>query len=97
MRNYPVDTTWWIGLLLLAPETRGQGLGRKVIDGFTEYVRLEKGRAIMLGVVEENRAAYRFWQQMGFELVSQTEPLIFGKKIQTVYVMRRDLTQMKSE
>ena len=51
MRDYPDDTTWWIGLLLLAPETRRHGLGRKVIDGFMEYVRLEKGRAIMLGVV----------------------------------------------
>jgi hypothetical protein len=47
----------------------------------------------MLGVVEENRAAYRFWQQLGFDLVRQTEPRQFGKKTQAVYVMRRYVTQ----
>lgn len=72
MRDYPDDTTWWIGLLLLAPETRGHGLGRKIIEAFSEYVHANQGTAIMLGVVEENRAAYRFWQGLGFELVRQT-------------------------
>jgi ribosomal protein S18 acetylase RimI-like enzyme len=43
----------------------------------------------MLGVVEENRAAYQFWQKLGFELVRKTEPRLFGRKTQAVYVMRR--------
>jgi ribosomal protein S18 acetylase RimI-like enzyme len=34
----------------------------------------------MLGVVEENQAAYEFWQRLGFEFVRQTEPRQFGKK-----------------
>ena len=91
MRHYPDDATWWIGLLLLAPETRRHGLGRKVIDAFAEYMRLEKGRAVMLGVVEENEAAFRFWQQMGFEFVRQTGPRPFGRKTQKVNVMRREI------
>jgi ribosomal protein S18 acetylase RimI-like enzyme len=91
IRHYPDDSTWWIGLLLLAPETRGHGLGQKVIQAFSEYVDANQGAAIMLGVVEQNRAAYRFWQQQGFELVRQTEPRTFGKKTQTVYVMRKEL------
>ncbi len=92
IRHYPNDTTWWIGLLMLAPEVRGHGLGRKLIQGFSDYMRSEQGTSIMLGVVEENQEAYRFWQQLGFELVRQTEPRPFGKKIQTVYVMRRGVT-----
>ena len=91
MRHYPDDTTWWIGLLLLAPETRGHGLGRKIIQAFSEYVHANQGTAIMLGVVEENRAAYRFWQGLGFELVRQTEPRTFGRKTQKVYIMQRGL------
>lgn len=89
MRHYPDETTWWIGLLLLAPEVRRRGLGRKLVQAFSEVVRLKQGTSIMLGVVEENRSAYLFWQQLGFELVRQTEPRPFGKKIQMVYVMRR--------
>jgi ribosomal protein S18 acetylase RimI-like enzyme len=95
MRHYPDDTTWWIGLLLLAPETRGHGLGRKIIAGFSEYVYENQGTAVMLGVVEQNRAAQRFWQRMGFEWVRQTDPRTFGRKTQTIHVMRKELTRVR--
>jgi ribosomal protein S18 acetylase RimI-like enzyme len=88
-RHYPDESTWWIGLLMLSPDVRGRGLGRKLVEGFVEYVRAAGGASIMLGVVEDNHAAYHFWQKMGFELVRQTEPRPFGKKMQTVYVMQR--------
>jgi ribosomal protein S18 acetylase RimI-like enzyme len=91
MRHYPEATIWWIGLLMLAPEARGGGLGRKIVQSLFEYIRSEQGSSVMLGVVEENRSAYRFWQQMGFKLVRQSEPRSFGKKLQVVYVMRVDL------
>jgi RimJ/RimL family protein N-acetyltransferase len=90
-RHYPDEAIWWIGLLMLAPEVRGRGLGRKLVQSFCDYVCSVQGTAVMLGVVEENRAAYRFWQQVGFEQVRQTEPRPFGKKTQSVYVMRRAL------
>ena len=93
MRNYPDPTSWWIGLLLLAPNVRGHGLGGKLVRGFSDYVRSQRGASIMLGVVEENQAAHLFWHQLGFDLVRQTEPRRFGKKIQTVRVMRQGLAQ----
>jgi ribosomal protein S18 acetylase RimI-like enzyme len=89
MRHYPDEATWWIGLFLLSPEIRGHGLGRRVIEGFLDYVRSEQVNSIMLGVVEENRAAYDFWQRLGFEFARKTEPRPFGRKTQAVYVMRR--------
>ncbi|RPJ22687.1 MAG: GNAT family N-acetyltransferase [Chloroflexi bacterium] len=92
MRHYPDETVWWIGLLLLAPEVRGRGLGRKLVHSFCEYVRSEQGTSIMLGVVEENKSAYHFWQRQGFERVRQTEPRPFGRKVQVVYVMRKAVT-----
>lgn len=96
MRHYPDESTWWIGLLMLAPEVRSRGLGRKVVDGFHDYVCSEGGMCIMLGVVEENLAAYKFWQQQGFTLVRQTEPRTFGKKVQSVYVMQRDIPSSRT-
>jgi GNAT superfamily N-acetyltransferase len=91
MRHYPEKGIWWIGLLMLAPQARGSGLGRKIVQSFFKYVRSASGNAVMLGVVEENRSAYRFWGQMGFELVRQSKPRPMGKKVQIVYVMKRDL------
>ena len=92
---YPDETTWWIGLLLFTPETRSHGLGQKVIQGFAEYVRESGSQAIMLGVVEENKLAYKFWNRMDFELVRKTEPRQFGNKTHSVCVMRRALLDVK--
>lgn len=92
MRHYPDETIWWIGLLLLDPKVRGQGLGRRLVQSFQEYIRSKQGTAIMLGVVEENRPAYHFWQGQGFELVRRTEPRPFGRKTQVVYVLRKAVT-----
>jgi ribosomal protein S18 acetylase RimI-like enzyme len=67
-------------------------LGRKLVEAFAKYVRVCGGRAIMLGVVEENVRAYQFWSQMGFEFVRQTEPQQFGEKKQKVNIMRRTIS-----
>jgi ribosomal protein S18 acetylase RimI-like enzyme len=89
MRNYPENNIWWIGLLMFSPDSRCQGLGRMVVEGFVENVRGQGGRAVMLGVVEDNRRAYSFWSQNGFELVRKNEPRTFGKKVQSVFVLQR--------
>jgi len=89
--HYPEEGTWWIGLLILAPEIRGQGVGRRLVDGFSEHVRSQNSQAIMLGVVEDNREAFAFWQRMGFILEYTRKPKQFGKKVQRVHVMRREV------
>ena len=97
MRHYPDQGVWWIGLLLLAPEVRNQGIGRQLLSGFFEYVRSQGGNAVMLGVVEDNTQAYRFWQHTGFERVRQTDPHPFGKKMQLVYVMRLEMDKERTD
>jgi ribosomal protein S18 acetylase RimI-like enzyme len=91
MWGYPQAATCWIGLLLFTPDSRGQGLGRRLMAGFEAHAISHGCSAIMLGVVEENTRAYTFWQNRGFELIRTTEPKQFGKKLQQVYVMRKTL------
>ena len=91
LRDYPDEGTWWVGLLLLAPDIRSQGMGGKVLQGLTTYIKAHGGKAIMLGVVEENERAYQFWRKMGFEFVRETEPKQLGNKTQIVRVMRLNL------
>jgi ribosomal protein S18 acetylase RimI-like enzyme len=77
--------------LLLDPGMRNQGVGRNLLEAFMEYAHGNGGKAVMLGVVEDNRSAYRFWSQNGFDLVRKTEPRLFGMKNQPVYLMRRKI------
>jgi GNAT superfamily N-acetyltransferase len=88
-RNYPEENIWWIGLLLLAPDVRNQGVGRKTVKEVVGQAESQGVRSVMLGVVEDNRLAFRFWSNNGFDLVRKTEPRLFGKKIQSVFVMQR--------
>jgi ribosomal protein S18 acetylase RimI-like enzyme len=91
LRGYPDVSTWWIGILLLIPEVRSQGLGRELVAGFARYARANGAGAIMLGVVEDNERAHEFWTKIGFELVHTRDPRPFGRKTQSVRVMRKML------
>jgi ribosomal protein S18 acetylase RimI-like enzyme len=89
--NYPEENIWWIGLLLLAPDVRQRGVGRNIVEALVAFVRNRGGRAVMLGVVEDNRRAFRFWSRNGFDLVRKSEPRSFGNKVQSVFIMERKI------
>ncbi len=57
----------WIDELYVAPEHRGQGLGRRAIDLAVEECRREGIQAIRLEVETANEAAGNFYRQAGFE------------------------------
>ncbi len=79
LAGYPVPTTWFLGLIFLAPERRGGGLGTRVLDAITAHVRAHGGTALRLGVVVENIAARRFYDRLGFRHVaSKTRPTPSG-------------------
>jgi GNAT superfamily N-acetyltransferase len=91
LRHYPDEATWWLGLLLLLPDRRGQRLGEALTSGFLELARGQGAKAVMLGVLLENEAGRRFWERQGFVEVRRTEPRPFGKKVHTVIVMRHEV------
>lgn len=62
----PGDGTLAVVLLLLAPEARGAGLGRKVTEALVEAARAEGLRALTLGVQDHEHQAHAFWSAMGF-------------------------------
>jgi GNAT superfamily N-acetyltransferase len=93
MRDYPQDGCWWVGLLLLDPSRRSQGLGQQIYQSFERWAAQFSVKYIFLGVVDENEKAYRFWQQMGFEVVEKQPPRKIGLKDQVINTMVRHLSQ----
>lgn len=91
VRDYPEEGIWWIGLLLLDPGQRSHGAGKLALDLFEDWARAQGARLLRLGVVEENRRGYRFWQRMGFALIEKRAPRRFGQKDQAVRVMQLPL------
>ena len=80
IRDYPDDQTWWLGLMMLIPEQRGQGLGSEFYKLFENWVAAQSAKQVSLLVIEDNKLGSWFWRSLGFEVVRKTEPQQFGKK-----------------
>ncbi len=91
VRDYPQPGTWWLGLLLLAPEHRGRGLGTQAYFAFERWAARLGARAIGLGIVEGNERACRFWRRIGFAPGERRPPAKFGEREHVVLVMVRSL------
>ncbi|WP_349947561.1 GNAT family N-acetyltransferase [Lacrimispora sp. BS-2] len=86
VKDYKAAGEWIIGLLMLDPNVRESGLGRRLHDFIKDWVLEEHGRALRIGVVEENHRGYKFWCKMGYIEVNRVK-MTYGNKEQTVKVM----------
>ena len=89
VRDYPNRGEWWLGLLLLHPDHRRRGNGRRIVESFVEWVAAAGGNEISLAVKQQNELAYRFWLAAGFHEVGRRPPARFGARISTAIVMNR--------
>ena len=89
LRRYPDEVTWWLGLMMMAPEHRGDGLARQFYEAFEHWVRNQGAQQIGLAVVEENERGFRFWRKRGFYEVGRRSSKQFGRKLHRVIFMRR--------
>jgi ribosomal protein S18 acetylase RimI-like enzyme len=64
--GYPEPTAWYVSLLVIAPEARGNGLGRELLAYGEAYVHARGGRVLRLIVQEQNSRALAFWIREGF-------------------------------
>jgi GNAT superfamily N-acetyltransferase len=87
IRDYPYQGDWWIGLLLLDPEFRGQGLGECIYASTEKWLKQYGAKKIYLGIVEQNQEAYRFWRKVGFEPVESQPSKTIGKADRIVITM----------
>ncbi len=88
-KYYPNRQIWWIGLMMLAPQYRGKGLGTKLYKAFESWVLAQGIHQISLVVIKPNKLGLEFWQRMVFEVIRKTPPRQYKAKIHEVYVLHR--------
>lgn len=91
VQSYPNAQTWWLGLMLLAPEQRGKGLGANFFQAFRKWVEDQDYRFISLCAIAPNTVGRQFWRRMGFEEIRQVPSRTYGKLTHDVYVYRLSL------
>lgn len=88
LEGYPSPQDWYIGLLLLLPESRRRGLGARFCTEILRWIRTRGGAAVRLVVQHQNPRARVFWERMGFS-VEREDVVQAGSLTSPVWVLLR--------
>jgi ribosomal protein S18 acetylase RimI-like enzyme len=69
----PVDQPWYVLGLAVAPECRGRGVGRLLMDAAKQAARSRGAQALWLDAYEHEAGAGPFYMKCGFRKVGRTE------------------------
>jgi RimJ/RimL family protein N-acetyltransferase len=84
LRGYRTASDWYIGLMLLSPRFRGQGLGAEIHNEFVAHARQAGVRRLMLAVLEANDAGRRFWLRCGYRKIKDYPPRQSGRRFHSL-------------
>lgn len=89
LRGYPRDDVWFLGLLLLDPDRRGQGLGAWALAEVTARAAAAGVAEVHLAVVPRNVGGLRFWRREGFREVRLSRQLGTEDAVDVIVMTRR--------
>jgi len=91
--GYPEAGDGYIGLMLLAPQARGKGLGKALLALLEEEARARSTERLFVGIVQANAPARAFWLREGFVPVKTLGPLKVGAQTHMVDRMGKSLVR----
>lgn len=91
--GFPEAGDGYIGLMLFAPEARGQGFGKALLALLEEEARARGTERLFAGVVQANAPARAFWLREGFLPVKTLGPVKVGALSHMVDRMGKTLTR----
>lgn len=68
-----------LGLLVIEPTMRGNGIGEKAEKLLKDWARSNNFSRIRLGVLFGNDKGLRFWHRLGYKETGEIKPLLFHK------------------
>lgn len=86
--GFPTATTWYLGLVFLAPDARGHGLGRRLLESLAAHAAAVGGTAVRLAVVVGNPAR-RLYDRAGFAFVARRSRTTWCGAVIEVDVLER--------
>lgn len=89
--GFPQQADAYIGLLLIAADRRGLGLGSVFLDHLLAAARGRGASRIFAGVLQGNPRGRAFWQRAGFGEVLSTGPRRMGDRVHVLIRMERAL------
>ena len=79
-----------LGNVAVAPEARGEGIGRRLVEAVVEHVKRRGAKECFLEVRESNEPARSLYQSMGFEVVGRRRAY-YTAPVEDALVMRLNI------
>ncbi len=89
--GFPEALDAYIGLLLIDPNLRAQGIGRRFVHHLVREARTRGCQRILAAVLDVNARGRRFWEREGFVLEKTFEPRDIGSKRHVLHRLIRPL------
>lgn len=89
--GYPEKADAYIGLLLIDPEMRAQGIGKRFLEHLVREARARDCRRMLVAVLDANADGHAFWERGGFVLEKTFEPRKVGSKLHVLHRLTRRL------
>lgn len=67
LKGYYEADEWYLGLLLLAPAARAQGLGARMARHVIRQARADRATCLRVAILDSNPRARRFWTRLNFD------------------------------
>lgn len=87
VRDFPTAGEWMLGLMLIDPDERGNGIGKIVHKALSEWAINLGAKSFRIGVIQENHKGIKFWSGLGYRKIKDVD-MEFTAKTHTVNVMR---------
>ena len=92
IRGYPTANAATLGLLLVAEQHQGMGIGRRAYALLERFAsRWGNCDVIRLGVVMTNAEVLGFWRKLGFSETGETKPYNHGSVCSQTIIMEKPL------
>jgi len=91
VKDFPEKAEWIIGLMLLDPSVRNKGLASATHKVISDYAFEAGAEKLRVGVLKQNTQALKYWEKLGYHIISQTDQRQFGLKKSVVIVMNKPL------
>jgi GNAT superfamily N-acetyltransferase len=86
VRDFPNVGEWIIGLMLIKPNERSNGIGKILHKSLVEWAINSGAKSFRIGVVEDNHKGINFWCALGYKKIKEVN-MNFTAKAHVVNVM----------
>lgn len=90
LEGHPTPTTWYLGLIFVAPSARG-GIGTAALEALCAHAKAHGGTALRLAVHVDHAAARRLYDRLGFAFVARRPRETFTGQVFEYDVLERAL------